>query len=72
MHFLSNLPDNYKGGFLALIGLSILLFISGFLVKILYYPLLITGLVLTAYGIYLGGFVSKTIAILNSYLSKRN
>ncbi|MDR3646266.1 MAG: hypothetical protein P4L22_01855 [Candidatus Babeliales bacterium] len=72
MNFLNNLPDSYKGSFLVLIGVSILLFISGFLMKILYYPLLITGFVLTIYGIYLGGLFSKFIALLNSYLSKKN
>lgn len=72
MNFLSNLPDIYKGTFLTLIGVSILLFISGFLMKILYYPLLVTGFVLTIYGVYLGGFFSKFIALLNSYLSKKN
>jgi len=72
MNFLNNLPDSYKGAFLTLIGATILLFISGYLMKILYYPLLITGFVLTIYGIYLGGFFSKFIALLNSYLSKKN
>lgn len=71
MRFLNNLPNSYKGGILTLMGITLLLFISGYLVKILFYPLLVTGYGLTIYGIYLGGFFSKSIALLNSYLSKK-
>jgi len=70
MNFLKNATDSQKGAFFLLVGLTLLLFISGILVKILYYPLLISSFGLIIYGVYLGDFLNKTILFINK--QKRN
>ena len=62
--------DSKQGLFLILIGITFLLFISGIITKILFYPLLIAGLGLTIYGLYLCE-VFNNIKVLNKYLPKK-
>lgn len=72
MNAFKNLSNDSKNGlFLILIGATFLLFISGIITKILFYPLLIAGVGLIIYGLYLCE-VFNNIKILNKYLPKKS
>lgn len=62
----NNLTKEQKGLGAIVIGVSLLLFISGILIKVLYYPLLILSLGLIVFGVIEGDFINKGVQYFNS------
>ncbi|MDR3646267.1 MAG: hypothetical protein P4L22_01860 [Candidatus Babeliales bacterium] len=70
MNSFKNLSKQAQHGlFLVLIGVTFLLFISGIITKILFYPLLIAGIGFVVYGLY-ECEVFDNVKVLNKYLPK--
>lgn len=73
MNSFKNMSKQHQHGvLLVVIGVTFLLFISGIITKILFYPLLVAGFGLIIYGLYeCDVFDHLNIKQLNKYLPKK-